>query len=452
MALVLAAVVSPPDAVTAVAIGGRLGLPTRVLNTLKGESLVNDAAALTLFSVTVASATHSAGDHHLPSNPVLFFLATSAIGVATGFALGHVAAWVRARLTEASLMTAFAVLLPFAAYGLAEVVEGSGVLAVVTAGFVLSRHSLAALYATRMSEREFWNILDVLLEAFVFAYLGLQFHFLLADAVTDGARAVELLVAGVVVLAAVVLVRLVWIVAGGFVMRNLLHGRFSPGGRHFTPAEDVVLAWTGMRGVVTLAAAAGLPEDFPHRADLQVLAFVVAVGTLLLQGSTLPALIRHLDLDTTRERPGATPSTARPSASSATAWSRSCARRGRRRPTRPNATGSTPSWRAPTAARRTGPRTPRRSRAARAAPGAPWSCAGPSSSRSGRPSSRPRSPATSTRTPSGRCWSSSTSTRPRSCTAAPPACEGRERHRAPAPSRGPAPCGVDRVVRQAQRE
>lgn len=302
MALVLAAVVSPPDAVTAVAIGGRLGLPGRVLNTLKGESLVNDAAALTLFSVTVASATHSAGDHHLPSNPVLFFLATSAIGVATGFALGHVAAWVRARLTEASLMTAFAVLLPFAAYGLAEVVEGSGVLAVVTAGFVLSRHSLAALYATRMSEREFWNILDVLLEAFVFAYLGLQFHFLLADAVTDGSRALELLVAGVVVLAAVVLVRLVWIVAGGFVMRNLLHGRLSPGGRHFTAAEDVVLAWTGMRGVVTLAAAAGLPEDFPHRADLQVLAFVVAVGTLLLQGSTLPALIRHLDLDTSREQ------------------------------------------------------------------------------------------------------------------------------------------------------
>ncbi|MEZ0164629.1 cation:proton antiporter [Kineococcus sp. LSe6-4] len=301
-ALVLAAVVSPPDAVTAVAVGGRLGLPARVLNTLKGESLVNDAAALTLFSVTVAAATRSTGDSHLPGNPVLFFLATSAIGVAVGFVLGHLAALVRARLSEASLMTAFAVLLPFAAYGVAEAVEGSGVLAVVMAGFVLSRHSLAALYATRMSEREFWNVLDVLLEAFVFAYLGLQFHSLLTDAVTDGARALDLLVAGAVVLAAVVLVRLGWVVGGGFVMRNLLRGRFSPGGRHFTPAEDAVLAWTGMRGVVTLAAAAGLPADFPHRADLQVLAFVVAVGTLLLQGATLPALIRRLDLDTSAER------------------------------------------------------------------------------------------------------------------------------------------------------
>ncbi|PRY15200.1 cation:proton antiporter [Kineococcus rhizosphaerae] len=301
-ALVLAAVVSPPDAVTAVAIGGRLGLPSRVLNTLKGESLVNDAAALTLFSVTVAAATHSDDDGFLPANPVLFFLVTAAIGTAVGFALGHLAAAVRAKLTEPSLMTAFAVLLPFAAYAVAEAVDGSGVLAVVVAGFVLSRHSLSAVYATRLAEREIWNVVDVLLEAFVFAYLGLQFHFLLADAVTDGSRAWSLLAAGLVVLAAVVLVRVAWVLGGGFLMRNLLHGRFSPGGRHYSPAEDVVLAWTGMRGVVTLAAAAGIPEDFPHRADLQVLAFVVAVGTLLLQGSTLPPLIGRLHLDTSRER------------------------------------------------------------------------------------------------------------------------------------------------------
>lgn len=300
MALVLAAVVSPPDAVTAVAIGGRLGLPSRVLNTLKGESLVNDAAALTLFSVTIASA--SADNDNIVQNPFLFFLVTSAIGLAVGWVLGHLAAGVRSRLHDPSLMTAFAVLLPFAAYAVAEAVEGSGVLAVVTAGFVLSRHSLAAAYATRLSEREVWNIVDVLLEAFVFAYLGLQFHFLLQDAVTDGARAWSLLVAGLVVLAAVVLVRVVWVVAGGFLMRNVLHGRFSAGGQHFTVAEDVVIAWTGMRGVVTLAAAAGIPESFPHRADLQVLAFVVAVGTLLLQGSTLPPLIRRLDLDTSQEQ------------------------------------------------------------------------------------------------------------------------------------------------------
>jgi CPA1 family monovalent cation:H+ antiporter len=304
LALVLAAVVSPPDAVTAVAIGGRLGLPSRVLNTLKGESLVNDAAALTLFSVTVAQA---AGTRTTVENPVLFFLFTSAVGIVVGLLLGRLAVVVRSRLHDASLMTAFAVLLPFTAYALAEVFEGSGVLAVVTAGFVLSRHSLAAVYSTRLSEREVWNLVDVLLEAFVFAYLGLQFHFLLEDAVADGSRAWSLLAAGLVVLAAVVLVRLVWVVGGGFVMRNLLHGRLSVDGKHFSRAEDVVLAWTGMRGVVTLAAAAGIPETtasgapFPHRADLQVLAFVVAVGTLLLQGSTLPPLIRRLHLDTSEE-------------------------------------------------------------------------------------------------------------------------------------------------------
>ena len=304
-ALVLAAVVSPPDAVTAVAIGGRLGLPTRVLTTIKGESLVNDAAALTLFSTATAAV---AGTETLVENPVLFFLVEAAGGILLGAVLGRLVHLVRTRLHNPANMTALAVLTPFTAYAVAEALETSGVLAVVAAGFALSRRSVRTVYATRIAEREVWNLLDVLLEAFVFAYLGLQFRFLLADALAEGTSATGLLGAGLVVLAAVVAVRAVWVLGGGLLMRRVLHGRFSPGGRHYTAREDLVIAWTGMRGVVTLAAAAGIPattstgEPFPHRADLQVLAFGVAVGTLLLQGSTLPALIRRLHLEAPEER------------------------------------------------------------------------------------------------------------------------------------------------------
>ncbi|NAZ86119.1 Na+/H+ antiporter [Kineococcus indalonis] len=304
-ALVLAAVVSPPDAVTAVAIGGRLGLPTRVLTTLKGESLVNDAAALTLFSTATAAV---AGTETVIGDPVLFFLFEAVGGVLVGAVLGRVVHAVRTRLWNPANMTALAVLTPFTAYAVAEALQTSGVLAVVAAGFALSRRSVRTVYATRIAERDVWNLLDVLLEAFVFAYLGLQFSFLLRDALGEGSGAAALAGAAAVVLAGVVAVRVAWVVGGGVLMRRVLRGRFSPGGRHYSPREDLVIAWTGMRGVVTLAAAAGIPErtasgePFPHRADLQVLAFAVAVGTLLLQGSTLPRLIRRLRLEAPEER------------------------------------------------------------------------------------------------------------------------------------------------------
>ncbi|MGI4894991.1 MAG: cation:proton antiporter, partial [Janthinobacterium lividum] len=305
LALVLAAVVSPPDAVTAVAIGGRLGLPARIMTTLKGESLVNDAAALTLFSTVTATV---AGTPTLIHNPVLFFLFEAVGGILVGAVLGRVVHAVRTRLRNPANMTALAVLTPFTAYAVAEALETSGVLAVVAAGFALSRRSVRTVYATRLAERQVWDLLDVLLEAFVFAYLGLQFHFLLDDALAEGSALGALLGAGLVVLLAVMAVRLVWVLGGGLFMRRVLGGRWSPGGRHYTAREDLVIAWTGMRGVVTLAAAAGIPErtdtgdPFPHRADLQVLAFVVAVGTLLVQGSTLPWLIRRVKVEAPEEQ------------------------------------------------------------------------------------------------------------------------------------------------------
>lgn len=306
-ALVLGAVVAPPDAVTAVAVGRKLGLPKRVMAILTGESLINDAAALTLFSIAVAQV---AGSHTFIDNPVLLFGYSAVVGPAVGMALGYVTLWIRNRLNNPGLETVQGMLVPFAAFITAEQLHGSGVLAVVIAGFVVGNGSVSAGFQTRLQERHVWNSVDVLLEAFVFAYIGLHLRFVLADLREAHESMVEVAVASLVVLGVVLVIRPVWV--------SLMFGRSAARSRvarsrsrrmpapenALTWQEHVVVSWTGMRGVVTLAAAAAIPlttasgDPFPHRALIQAVAFVVAVGTLLLQGSTLPWFIRRLNVST----------------------------------------------------------------------------------------------------------------------------------------------------------
>lgn len=293
MALVLGAIVAPPDAVTAVAVGRKLGLPRRVMAILTGESLINDAAALTLFSIAVAQV---AGSRNFIDNPVLLFGYSAVVGPVVGVALGYVTLWIRERLNNPGLETVQGLLVPFAAYILAEQLHASGVLAVVIAGFVVGNGSLSSGYQTRLQERYVWNSVDVLLEAFVFAYIGLHLRFVLEDLREAHESMTDVVVASLVVLGVVLVIRPVWV--------SLMFGRSVLARRiernPLTWQEHVVVSWTGMRGVVTLAAAAGIPlttasgEPFPQRALIQAVAFVVAVGTLLLQGSTLPAMIRRL--------------------------------------------------------------------------------------------------------------------------------------------------------------
>lgn len=325
-ALVLGAIVAPPDAVTAVAVGRKLGLPKRVMAILTGESLINDAAALTLFSIAVAQV---AGTHTFIDNAVLLFTYSAMVGPAVGVVLGYVTLWIRDRLNNPGLETVQGLLVPFAAFITAEEIHASGVLAVVVAGFVIGNGSLASGYQTRLQERYVWNSLDVLLEAFVFAYIGLHLRFVLDELRAAHESLVEVAVGSAVVFAVVLLIRPAWMslmfgrsVLADHVDRNLSVpipsvGRGALGARKkkspskwrskvekssLTWQENVVLSWTGMRGVVTLAAAAGIPlttetgEPFPQRALIQAIAFSVAVGTLLLQGSTLPPLIRRLRL------------------------------------------------------------------------------------------------------------------------------------------------------------
>jgi CPA1 family monovalent cation:H+ antiporter len=311
-ALVLGAVVAPPDAVTAVAIGRRLGMPKRVMTILTGESLVNDAAALTLFSVSVAAIT---GTPNLLQNPLLFFGYSAVVGAVVGRLLGRLVQWIRRHLHDPGLETVLGLIVPFAAYLLAGELHASGVLAVVVAGFTLGHHAAEAGYATRLQERLVWHSLDVLLEAFVFAYMGLQLRFVIDDVTGQGEPLGRLIAASLLVLVVVIGIRPAWV----FVVfsSRLLFGRLpgrqaqvdGVGGRGERPnwRHNALISWTGMRGVVTLAAASGIPltaadgGPFPSRAAIQFVAFVVAVGTLLIQGVTLPTLVRKLNISTAGE-------------------------------------------------------------------------------------------------------------------------------------------------------
>lgn len=290
-ALVLGAVVAPPDAVAAVAIGRRLGLPRRIMILLSGESLVNDATALTLFKVAVAAAL---GVTTSLWNGIGVFLLAVVGGIVVGLVLGLVVHRIRMRIGDGVLESAVGMLVPFAAYQLAELAHGSGVLAVVTAGLYLGHNAPRAGYATRLQETAVWRAVDVLLESLVFALIGLTFRFVLGEAQRGGYQAAELVWPVLAVLVATMLLRVVWIFPATYLPRGIRRVRDRdplPSWRHVA-----VLAWTGMRGVVSLAAAAAVPDSVPGRDLVLLLAFSITVGTLLIQGTTLPWLIRKLEV------------------------------------------------------------------------------------------------------------------------------------------------------------
>jgi Na+/H+ antiporter len=291
-ALALGAVVAPPDAVSAVVIGRRLGLPRRVMTLLAGESLFNDATALTALRVAVAAAV---GTGFSLWSGVGGFLLTAAGGVAMGAVLGRVVHQIRLRLGDPKLESALGLVVPFTAYALAEQVHLSGVLAVVVTGLYLGHHAPQAGYATRLQDLAVWQAADTVLEAFVFALIGLQL-----PAVVRGVGAVgPLLVAAAAVIATVVLARILWVFPAIYLPRALFR-RVSA--RDPAPPWQVaaVVSWAGMRGVVTLAAASAIPRvtesgaPFPGRSEIIFLAFCVTVATLLLHGLTLPWVIRRL--------------------------------------------------------------------------------------------------------------------------------------------------------------
>lgn len=293
-AFTLGAIVAPPDAVSATAVGRRLGLPRRIMTLLTGESLLNDATALTAYKVALGAAI---GATVTFAGGLAVFVAAAVGGVVTGLVSGSVLVWVRSKLTDPLAESAVGLVAPFVIYLVAEMLDGSGVVAVVVAALLLGQRFTRAHYATRLQDQAVWRALTLMLESFAFMLIGLQLPTVIAN--LHGDTFASLLGAAAAVMAAVLGMRIVWVWAFAYLPR-----RFSTRIREREPAptaaQVAVLAWAGMRGVVSLAAAFGVPvltlggHNFPGRPQLVFLTFVVVVGTLMLHGLTLPWLIRRL--------------------------------------------------------------------------------------------------------------------------------------------------------------
>ena len=295
-AFVLGAIVSPPDAVAAVAVLSRMQIPKSAATVLEGESLINDAAALVAYRLAVGAAV--AGEF-VPAHAVTEFLTVGAGGVALGL-LGGAAAvrlhgWLdRTGLGDTKVVIAMTLLTPFAVYLPAEHLHVSGVLAAVTCGLWVGHRATAVFAPEILSEgRSVWETVEFMLNALIFVAVGFQLPGVL-DSLSGRHGPWELARDAAAVSAAVILSRLAWMYPGAYLPR--LFDRHALGETVVMPSWRLVsvVAWTGMRGVVSLAAAIGLPADFPERDRILFLTFWVIFATLVGQGLTLPLVIRWL--------------------------------------------------------------------------------------------------------------------------------------------------------------
>jgi CPA1 family monovalent cation:H+ antiporter len=290
VAFALGAIVSPTDPLAATAIGRRLGVPRRLITMLEGESLVNDATALVAYRVAVAAVSGG----FVAWQAGLRFVVTAAGGVAVGLLVGWLVAELRRRLDDPVVEIVVSLCTGYAAYLPAELLEVSGVLAAVTAGLYVGwRAPELASASTRLLGFSFWEVLVYLANAVLFILVGLQLQPILEDL---AGTAVAILVGQAALVSAVVVaVRLGWMFSVPYLIR-LVDRRRSQVMRRAGARERLVIGWSGMRGAVSLAAALALPLDFPLRNLILFLTFAVILATLVVQGLTLPALIRRLRL------------------------------------------------------------------------------------------------------------------------------------------------------------
>ncbi|MDN3026678.1 Na+/H+ antiporter [Streptomyces sp. S.PB5] len=296
-ALVLGAVVAPPDAVAATAVARRVGLPSRITTILQGESLVNDATAITAYRVALAAAI---GEGASWAGGIGEFLLAAVGGVAVGLVLMVPIHWLRTHLKEPLLQNTLSLLIPFVAYAAAEQFHASGVLAVVVVALFLGHRAWEVDFATRLQEDAVWKMVAFVLESSVFALIGLQLRVVVKGlGEYEGGDAAWYAVA---VFLVVVASRFVWVYPAMFLPR-LLSARIREREENPTWKGPFVIAWAGMRGVVSLAIAFSIPETlhggeepFPGRNLILFLTFTTVIGTLVVQGVTLPPLIRMLRL------------------------------------------------------------------------------------------------------------------------------------------------------------
>ena len=296
-AFVLGAIVSPTDPVAATAIAGRLGAPRRVVTIVEGESLINDGTALVAYRFAVAAVT--AGTFSLWEAGLEFVVSVTG-GALIGVALGWLVRQVRARIEDTpteifiSLGTAYFAYLP------AELLHVSGVIAAVSAGVYLGWHSPSIVGpATRLQTIAVWGVLTFTLNVALFVLIGLQLPTVIEG--LEGEPAGELILYALLISGVVMATRIAWVFPAAWIPRKL-----SPSLRRRDPMPGwqtiLLIGWIGLRGAVTLAAALAIPLEtdagapFPFRDLIIFLAFSVILATLLLQGLTLPPLIRRLGL------------------------------------------------------------------------------------------------------------------------------------------------------------
>ena len=297
---VLGAIISPPDAIAATAIAERLKVPRRIVTILEGESLVNDATALIALRFGVLAVV--TGTFSLADASVQFVL-VSIGGILTGLLVGWLAEQFHRRVEDAPIEITVSLLTPFAAYLLAERCHVSGVLGVVTAGLYLGWRTPEILsFQTRLRGGPVWEMLEFILNGFVFILIGLQLPDVLQHLSADHLSIRVLVSYAFLITLAVIVIRILWVIPASYLPR-LLFKRLRLRDPYPKWQHVAIIAWTGMRGVVSLAAALALQDQkedgtpFPGRDLILFLTFTVILATLVVQGFSLPFLIRWLGIE-----------------------------------------------------------------------------------------------------------------------------------------------------------
>ncbi len=305
LAFVLGAVVSPPDAVAASRIIKGLGLDRKVITILEGESLVNDASALIAYRYAVMAVTTGT---FIFWKAGLQFLLVAGAGILIGIVIGYLFVLAHKKIEDNAVVeTSLTLLTPFISYLAAEQFHVSGVLAVVSSGLVISWKSHEVFsYQTRMRGRVVWDTVIFLLEGFIFILIGLQLPSIIND--LGNYPLPEIIGYGLLISMTTIMVRFFWVFAGAWWMGGATGKGKKTEGLPLQVVPDntwknvMVIAWTGTRGVISLAAALALPlvladgSLFPKRHSIIFLAFVVIFFTLVVQGLSLPLLIRWLKI------------------------------------------------------------------------------------------------------------------------------------------------------------
>ncbi|MFE0103857.1 Na+/H+ antiporter [Streptomyces sp. NPDC059009] len=294
-AVALGALVAPPDPVAATAVAGQLGLPRRLVSILEGEGLFNDVTAIVLYHVAIAAAM--SGTFSWPK-AVGQLVLSAVVAVAVGLALGWLTTKLMGLLGDATLQTGLTLLVPFASYVLAEELYGSGVLAVLMTALYLAENAVDADDVLgRITGQTFWQIVDTLVTGVAFGLIGLELHNVFGTA--DGHEA-EMFGWGAAIVAVVVGVRLLWLLPATWLAKRLHKRRDYDEDIPTSWRETVVMWWSGMRGVASVALALAIPlqtdngDPFPGRDEIVFVAFCVIMATLVAQGLTLPWLVKRL--------------------------------------------------------------------------------------------------------------------------------------------------------------